>query len=406
MTTSNKGPLSGIRILDLTSVVLGPLATTMLAGLGAEVIKIEAPEGDNARNAGVMKHAGMGHVFLHNNRGKKSVVLDLKRPEGREALLRLAADADVLISNVRAAAMKRLGLHYEALAEINRRLIYVTANGYSSSGPYADLPAYDDLIQGAAGIPWLMQQYGAPEPCYTPITLADRLTGLHVVYAVSAALFARERSGSGQHVEVSMFESVAHFILADHMGGRTFEPQQGPAGYDRLLSPHRRPYKTADGYLCVLIYNDKHWRGFFKGIGRADQFENDPRFSTQQNRSRNIREVYAWVAEIMLTRTTAEWQVLLDEADIPHQTVRSIDELMDDPHLLATGFIAEETHPTEGRIRTLGTPTSWSATPTGGAAPAPRLGEHSASVLREAGYTDDEIQHLAALGATRIAERA
>jgi crotonobetainyl-CoA:carnitine CoA-transferase CaiB-like acyl-CoA transferase len=406
LSSSNQGPLAGVRILDLTSVVLGPLATLTLAGLGAEVIKIEAPEGDNARNAGVMRHAGMGHVFLHNNRGKQSVVLDLKQQEGREALLRLAADADVLISNVRAAAMKRLGLDYDTLSKINGRLIYVSACGYASRGPYADLPAYDDLIQGATGIPWLMQQYGAPEPCYVPITLADRLTGLHVVYVVSAALFARERTGTGQHVEVSMFESVAHFILADHMAGRSFEPAQGPGGYDRLLSPHRRPYKTADGYLCALIYNDKHWRGFFKGIGCPEQFERDPRFSTQQNRSRHISEVYAWVADIMPTRTTAEWQTLLDEADIPYQTVRSIDELLDDPHLRATGFIGEEAHPTEGRVRTLGNPSNWSGTPTGNVNPAPGLGEHSATVLRRAGYTDAEIQRMASLGITRLGQSA
>ncbi|WP_322008972.1 CoA transferase [Paraburkholderia sp. J12] len=403
MTQSNQGPLAGVRILDLTSVVLGPLATLTLAELGADVIKIEAPEGDNARNAGVTKHAGMGHVFLHNNRGKKSVVLDLKHPQGRDALLRLAANADVLITNVRAAAMKRLSLDYAALAEVNKRIIYVSASGYDSRGPYADLPAYDELIQGATGIPWLMQQYGATEPSYTPITLVDRLTAYHVVYAVNGALFAREKTGLGQQVEVSMFESAAHFILADHMAGRTFEPEQGPVGYDRLL--YRRPFRTSDGYLCVLIYNDRHWREFFRLVGHPEQFEQDPRFSSQQARSRNIREVYGWIAGIMPTRTTTEWQALLDEAGIPHQTVRSLDDLLVDPHLRATGFISEEEHPTEGRMLSLGMPTTWSGTPPGKTAPAPRLGEHSAEVLREAGYSDADIEDLDRLGVTRIARQ-
>jgi crotonobetainyl-CoA:carnitine CoA-transferase CaiB-like acyl-CoA transferase len=410
MPTETQGPLAGVRILDLTSIVLGPLATLTLAGLGADVIKIEAPEGDNVREAGAMRHdpdgvehIKMGHVFMHNNRGKRSLVLDLKKPAAREALLRLVKDADVFLSNIRPAAMKRLELDYPALAALNPRLIYVNACGYSARGPYADKPAYDDLIQGAAGVPWLMQQYGAPQPSYAPISLADRVTGLHVAYAVSAALFARERSGVGQEVEVAMFESVAHFVLSDHMAGRTFEPQESEAGYDRLLSHDRRPYKTADGYLCVLIYNDKHWRGFFAAIGKPEQFTHDQRFSTQRNRSRNIRAVYAWVAQVMLTRTTAQWQALLDQADIPHQTINSMEDLLADPHLLATGFIGEEQHPTEGRVRTLGNPTTWSATPLQGLSSAPRLGQHSEEILREIDYSDAEIQALVSIGATVLA---
>jgi crotonobetainyl-CoA:carnitine CoA-transferase CaiB-like acyl-CoA transferase len=404
---TNNGPLSGIRILDLSSIVLGPLATTTLAGLGAEVIKIEAPEGDNVRDAGAMRHdedgyehAKMGHVFMHNNRGKRSLVLDLKKPVAREALLRLVKDADVFLSNVRPAAMKRLGLDYAAMAEVNPRLIYVTACGYSARGPYADRPAYDDLIQGATGIPWLMQQYGAEKPLYAPVSLADRVTGLHVVYAISAALFARERNGRGQEIEVAMFESVAHFVLADHMAGKTFEPAEGDAGYDRLLSPDRRPYETSDGYLCVLIYNDKHWREFFKAINQPDRFSTDERFSSQRNRSRNIRDVYAWVGSIMRTRTTAQWQVLLDKADIPYQVVNSMEDLLNDPHLKATGFIGEEAHPTEGLVRTLGSPTVWSDTRLPQLAPAPRLGEHSVDILLATGYAMEEVRQLLDEGAT------
>jgi crotonobetainyl-CoA:carnitine CoA-transferase CaiB-like acyl-CoA transferase len=415
---THPGPLAGVRILDLSSIVLGPLATLTLAGLGAEIIKIEAPEGDNVREAGSMRtdeegaeHVKMGHVFMHNNRGKKSVVLDLKKPAARQALLRLAKDADVLLSNIRPAAMERLGLGYEALAEVNPQLICVTACGYSARGPYADRPAYDDLIQGATGIAWLMQEYGTGKPMYAPVSIADRVTGLHAAYTISAALFARERSGRGQHIEVSMFESVAHFVLADHMAGRTFavgEPGErvstgddgeGEAGYDRLLSVDRRPYETADGHLCVLIYNDKHWRNFLTMIGKPELFTTDTRFSSQRNRSRRIREVYEWVGGVMRTRTTAQWQALLDEADIPYQKVNSIEDLLDDPHLNATGFIGEETHPSEGRIRTLGNPTVWSGTPLPPLAPAPRLGEHSVEVLLAAGYSHDDVRQLLDEGA-------
>ncbi|MDB5998792.1 MAG: L-carnitine dehydratase/bile acid-inducible protein, partial [Rhizobacter sp.] len=309
-TTRAAGPLAGVRIVDLTSIVLGPLATLTLAGLGAEVIKVEAPEGDNVRNAGVMKNPGMGHVFLHGNRGKKSIVLDLKKASAREALLRLLTDADVFISNVRPAAMKRLGLGSEALQAANPRLIQITACGYGSAGPYADKPAYDDLIQGAVGVPWLTQQHGASVPSYVPLSLADRVSGLHVVYAVTAALYARERDGKGQQVEVPMFESIAHFVLADHMAGQTFDPPQGPAGYDRLLSTNRRPYKTTDGYLSVLIYNDRQWLSFLDAIGQRALFE-DPRFCSQRQRSLNIHFIYGWVAEVMATRSSADWQQLL-----------------------------------------------------------------------------------------------
>jgi crotonobetainyl-CoA:carnitine CoA-transferase CaiB-like acyl-CoA transferase len=377
---TNPLPLAGIRIVDLSSIVLGPLATLTLAGLGAEVVKIEAPEGDNVRSAGCMRHEGMGHVFLHGNRGKKSVVLDLKTPEDREALLALLADADVFVCNVRPAAMRRLGLGPEALAERNPRLVQVTACGYASAGPYADRPAYDDLIQGAAGVPWLMQQHTGGEPRYVPLSLADRVTGLHLVYAVTTALFARERTGRGQQVEVPMFESVAHFVLADHLAGRTFEPPLSDAGYDRLLSTNRRPYPTADGHLCVLIYNDRHWQRFLAAIGQPERFTEDPRFSSQASRSRHIHAVYGFVGEVMRTRTTAEWIELLDRIDIPNQVPNTIEDLLADPQLRASGLLSEQEHPTEGMLRVLGSPVSFAGTEPAPLAPAPALGQHTAAV--------------------------
>ncbi|HSV81466.1 MAG TPA: CoA transferase [Ramlibacter sp.] len=391
-------PLEGIRIVDLTSIVLGPLATLTLAGLGAEVIKVEAPEGDNVRNAGSMLHDAMGHVFLHGNRGKKSVVLDLKQAAAREALLRLLAQADVFVCNVRPAAMRRLGLGPEALAAANPRLIQVTACGYGSGGPYADKPAYDDLIQGAAGVPWLMQQHTGGPPRYVPLSLADRVTGLHLVYAVTAALFARERSGRGLQVEVPMFESVAHFVLADHLAGRSFEPELGPAGYDRLLSANRRPYATADGHLCVLVYNDRHWQRFLEAIGEPERFTQDARFANQAARSRHIHDVYGFVGEVMRTRTTAAWIELLERIDIPHQVPNTMEDLLADPHLQATGLLARQEHPSEASMRVLGAPVRFG--PQAELAPAPRLGEHSSEVLRAAGLSGEQVDALLASGAS------
>ena len=394
------GPLSGVRIIDLTTVVMGPFATQILADLGADVVKVEAPEGDVLRHIAPMRHAGMGHIFLHHNRNKRSVVLDLKQGTGREALLRLARSADVLVYNVRPQAMARLRLTYSDVAAVNPRLIYVGAYGYGQGGPYAAQPAYDDLIQGMVALPSILVDAGAAQPRFVPTAIADRITGLATVNAVSAALFFRERTGKGQSVEVPMFETLAHLVLADHMGGRTFEPQEGPSGYRRMLAPHRAPYATRDGHICVLIYNDKHWRTFFTLIGRKEMFEADPRFSSQEARSRNIAEVYAFVAEHLATRTSAEWLRLLKEADIPATPLNSVDELIDDPHLREAGFFARTTHPTEGNLCMMSPLGIWSASPPGELRPAPRLGEHSVEVLREAGYADAEIDEMLASGVT------
>jgi crotonobetainyl-CoA:carnitine CoA-transferase CaiB-like acyl-CoA transferase len=352
------------------------------------------------RHVGPMRNPGMGHIFLHANQGKRSIVLDLKQPPGREAALRLAERSDVLISNVRPQALARLGLDYAAVRERNARIIHVSCCGFDQEGPYAARPAYDDLIQGATGIPWLMQQYGAQAPCYAPVTLADRVTGLHAVYAVTAALFARERSGEGQAVVVPMFEAMTQFVLADHMAGLTFEPADGAAGYPRLLTPHRRPYRTQDGYLCVLIYNDKHWRSFFAAIGEPERMAGDSRFATHGARAANIDAVYEEVGRIMAQRTTAQWRALLDRADVPNMPMNSPEDLLDDPHHNATGFIRTVEHHTEGRLRTTGCPTRWSGTPPpADTLPAPRLGEHSVAILQELGYSQSEIGQMLGSGA-------
>ncbi len=398
------GPLAGVRIVDLTTVVMGPFATQILADLGADVVKVEAPEGDVLRHIAPMKHPGMGHIFLHHNRNKRSVVLDLKQAAGREALLRLARGADVLIYNVRPQAMQRLKLAYEDVSAANPRIIYVGAYGYSQGGRYAAQPAYDDLIQGMSGLPWATHAAGADRPRYVPTAISDRITGLAAVNAVTAALYCRERTGKGQAVEVPMFETLAQMVLGDHMCGRTFDPPVEPVRYERMLAPHRAPYATKDGYVCVLVYNDKHWRSFFRLIGREEMFDNDPRFSSQEARSRNIGEVYAFVAGQMATRTSAEWLRSLKEADIPVAPLNSVDDVIDDPHLAETGFFPMMEHPTEGRLRMMAPPGAWSQTPPGELRPAPRLGEHSREILREAGYADAEIEALIASRVTLTAE--
>jgi crotonobetainyl-CoA:carnitine CoA-transferase CaiB-like acyl-CoA transferase len=391
--------LAGVRVLDLTTVVMGPYASQILGDHGADVIKIEAPAGDILRYVGPARSPGMGSNFLAANRNKRSLVLDLKQPPARDALKRLAATADVLLHNVRPAAMARLGLAYGDVVPGNPRLIYVAAVGYGESGRYAGRPAYDDLIQGASGLAALIAEGGDGTPRYVPMTLADRTVGLHVANAVMAALLARLRTGKGQAIEVPMFETFAAFVMGDHLGGLTFDPPQGPAGYARVLSRDRRPYATRDGHICVLIYNDKQWRTFFDAIGRPELID-DPRFADHRHRSERIDEVYAFVADLFRTRTTAEWQQLLEAADIPVMPLHTIASLTEDPHLVESGVLRWTEHPSEGRIRVVDVPGSWSETPPSVRRPAPRLGEHSAEVLREAGLTAAEIEALAAAGAT------
>ncbi|MGH8796119.1 MAG: CoA transferase [Caldimonas sp.] len=309
------GPLAGVRIVDMTTVLMGPYATQILGDMGADVIKVEPPRGDGSRDLGPMRNPGMGPLFMHANRSKRSIVLDLKKKAGLRALLRLAKNADVLIYNVRPQAMARLGLSYEEVAAVNPRIVYVGTYGFGQSGPYAARPAYDDLIQGAAGLPSLAVRAGAEMPRYVPCTIADRTVGLNAVNAIAAALYYRERSGEGQAIGIPMFETMAQFVLGDHLGGRTFEPPLGPTGYARLLAQERRPYATKDGYLCALVYNDKQWKSFFALIGRPEVLESDPRFADLGSRSEHIDELYRLVAETLATRTTAEWLVALDRAE-------------------------------------------------------------------------------------------
>jgi crotonobetainyl-CoA:carnitine CoA-transferase CaiB-like acyl-CoA transferase len=300
------GPLGGLTILDLTTVLMGPYATQILADMGADVIKVESPDGDIVRQLGPGRTPGMGGMFLNANRGKRSIAIDLKNPEGRDALLRLARKADAIVYNVRPQAMARLGLGYETLAAANPGIVYVGVFGYGQGGPYASKPAYDDLIQGASTIPTLIATAGDGTPRYVPMTLADRVVGLMAVNAILGGLMHQQRTGVGQRIDVPMFESMTDFVLIDHLGGLTYDPPLDHGGYARLLSRYRRPYQTSDGHICVLIYNDKQWRSFFEAIGQPEFLE-QPRFANHAARHHHINEIYEEVGRIFLGRTTAEW---------------------------------------------------------------------------------------------------
>lgn len=393
MTPRPTGPLASVRILDLTSVILGPYATQILADFGADVIKVEAPSGDIMRHVGPMRNSGMGHIYLNLNRNKRSIVLDLKQAEARDALCELTKTADVIVSNVRPAAMARLGLGYDDVRKLNPSIIYASAVGYGTGGRYAGKPAYDDLIQGLAGLAEVTRNAWGGEPRYMPLAIVDRTVGLYLANAISAALFHRERTGEGQAIEVPMFEVFAEYVLGDHLSGLAFDPPEGPQYYGRLVSKYRRPYATSDGYVCALIYTDVHWKNFFRAIGREELIA-DPRFATHGARADHIDDVYEFVSDSLKTKTTAKWLALLDENDIPAMRLHDVQSLLDDPHLNDIGFFKVVDHPSEGRLRMTQVPGAWSGSPPGIRSLAPKLGEHTTEVLREAGLPDTAIERL------------
>jgi crotonobetainyl-CoA:carnitine CoA-transferase CaiB-like acyl-CoA transferase len=392
------GPLAGVRILDVTTVVLGPWAAQMLGDMGADVVKVEPPEGDTTRRLGPARHPGMAAFFLACNRNKRSIVLDLKHEAGRKALLRLAETADVMMHNFRPQPAARLGLEYEAVRAVNPGIVYCATYGFRAAGPYGHKPAYDDVIQAASGLAALQTPLTG-DPRYMPTIVADKTSSLTVLSAVLSALYHRARTGEGQAIEVPMFESVAAYVMVEHLYGETFVPALETAGYKRILNSQRRPYATKDGFLAILPYTDGHWREFCGLVGRADLLEEE-RFTTITNRLANVEAYYATLAEVAATRTNAEWLELLGRSNVPHGPVNSLETLFTDPQLQATGFWKMVDHPTEGRLRMPDIPPRFSKTPPEIRRLPPRLGEHSLQILEEEGFSRAEIDAMVASGAT------
>ena len=390
------GPLAGVRVLDLTSVFLGPYCTQMLGDMGADIVKIEPPGGDSTRYLGPSRSPGMSGTFLNINRNKRSLQLNLKADGAVAVLERLAASCDVMVHNMRPAAAKRLGIDYGWARAQNDTIIYCAAFGFGAGGRYSGQPAFDDSIQAISGIAGY-QGLLSGQPAYCGTVVADKATGMMTANAILGALFARATTGKGQSVEVPMFETMVSFALAEHLFGAAFEPPLSPPIYPRVVSEYRRPYRTADGFLSVVPYTDRHWSAMFRVIDRQDLID-DPRFGDMAGRTENIDALYRILSEALTGKTTAQWQAALSDNDIPNVPVRDPKDLLDDPHLQDVGFFVEAVHPSEGAIRMTAPPVAFSSTPQAIRRVAPRLGQHSAEILKEFGFSDREVDALMAAG--------
>lgn len=379
LQADDAGPLSGIRVLDLTHHILGPLATQTLGDMGADVIKVEPPEGDPTRNTGPCRHPKMGAMYLGVNRNKRSVVLDLRTPSGMDALTRLVETADVFVHSLRPSAARRRGIDYEGIARMKADIIYASAPGYRSDGPKRDLPAYDDIIQGESGLTGMNERrFG--EPRYVPTVMADKFCGHVLASAISMALFQRERTGEGQAIEVPMLETMLAFNLAEHLWGGNYGQPMGSVGYTRALMAEHRPFRTSDGYICVMATTDAQWRAVFEAIARPELAQ-DPRFSTQTARSARFPELYGLVGDAFLCRTTSEWQERLRALDIPNGVSQRLEDLPSDPYLVETGFFQQYEHPIAGALVTTSIPVKFSRSTPAIRRPPPCLGEHTEEIL-------------------------
>ncbi|WP_076998038.1 CaiB/BaiF CoA-transferase family protein [Variovorax sp. KK3] len=387
--------LEGIRILDLTTVLMGPVCTQNLGDFGAEVIKVEALDGDSSRGIGSAVVPGMAAGFLHSNRNKRSLAIDLKSPEGRDILIDLVQGADAFISNIRPKALARLGLAYEDLIAHKPDLVYVSLVGYGQNGPYADKPAYDDLIQGALAIPTLVAEVGDGVPRYMPVTLMDRMVGVFAANATLAALLHRQRTGEGQSIEIPMFETMATQVLGDHLGGKTFIPESGEMGYKRILAKGRQAYATADGSVCLMVYTDRQWRSYLGLVGRAGQYDGDSRLQGIANRTVHADALCDMIAADVAKQTTAWWLDACERADIPTMPLHTLESLLDDPHLAASGFFRTVAHPVVGTYRDMAAPGRWSRTPPATRRMPPRLGGDTRDILIEAGMSAERVDELA-----------
>lgn len=373
-----KAMLTGIRVLDLTSVVFGPYATQILHDLGAEVLKIEAPEtGDIARWLGApAKTPGMSPTFFALNGGKRSAALNLKQPDDLATMHRLVAECDVLVLNVRGKALARLGLDYAAAKALNPAIIYVHCVGFGQDGPYADEPAYDDVIQAATGFTSLSTRVdGDPRPRYTPSLIADKVSGLHAAYAALAAIVHKLRTGEGQYVEVPMFEAFAQFALVEHLAGLTYDPPNAGPCYARQIDPNRQPFPTSDGWIAIVPYTEQAWPGLLNALGAGEVLD-DPRFLTRELRIANVTHLYAILAGLTVNHTSADLLELCRSLDLPARTARDIADIHDDPHLAETGFFTRREHPVEGAYWEMKQPVEFGGWPARERGLPPGLGEH------------------------------
>lgn len=393
------GALDGIRVIDMTSVLFGAYTSQILGDLGADVVKVESPGSKPGQGGDIFRYTGkpaktpgMGPIFQHFNRNKRSVLIDLTTAEGKESLAKLLSTADVFITNVRMAGLAKLGFDYDAVRALKPDIVYVHCAGFGSDGPYAKLQAYDDLIQAASGATDLLSRVdGNPAPRYQPTLVADKSSGLYAAYASLAALFHHQRTRQGQFVEVPMFECFTYFNMTENLYGHTFVPPTGSYGYSRVFNPNRKPYRTMDGYLAILPYSDAQWDDFFEIGGMPPgTFTQNPRYATYAMRTENIAEIYAMIEEVAATRTTDDWVRLLSERNVPCMRVRHLDEVMDDPHLVQTNFFQRRQHPSEGEYIALRHPVRFSETPASIRRDAPRLGEHTAEILDEIARASSE----------------
>ena len=386
-----KRPLEGYRIVDLTSVVLGPYCTQLLGDLGADVIKVESPSGDIMRHAGPMVSEAMGPIYLTINRNKRAMTLDLKTEGAKEILRALAKTADGFIHNIRAGGMRRLGFDYESVKALNPNIIYCHAVGYGSKGHYAERQAYDDLVQAASGAAFMIpQQDGTTEPRYFPGLVADKTTGLHAAYAMLAAFLHRERTGEGQFVEVPMMECMVSFTMAENLFGYTFDPPRDPIAYTRSINPNRKPYRTKDGYIAIMPYTNENWERYLAHGGMAHLMK-DPRYSTYEERTKNITDLYKVCEEVALLKTTDEWMDTLARENVPSMRVHSLKSVLEDPQVSETGFLERRDHPSEGSYFAIHNPIEFSESPVSIDREPPLLGQHNEELLNELGFKEEEF---------------
>jgi crotonobetainyl-CoA:carnitine CoA-transferase CaiB-like acyl-CoA transferase len=395
-------PLSGVKVLDLSAVIMGPYCTQILADLGADVIKVESLEGDIIRNVGPAKHAGMAAMFLNCNRGKKSIALDLANPRARAALNGLIKGSDIFIHSMRPNSITKMGLDYEDVRAVESRIIYCALTGFGLAGPYAGKPAYDDIIQSASGLAALEGELRGT-PGYAPTVVADKVSALTATYSIMAALLHRHKTGIGQYLEVPMFETMASFNLVEHLSGAIYpEPMSRPL-YGRVVSKFRHPYRTTTDYISALVHTDRHFHKFCDMIGQPE-LKSDERFKNIAARTKNVNAYYKFLEDEIAKRPAEEWVRLLEEAEIPVQKIVSTDELLHDPHLEKVGFFKQVEQPGEGTLRVPGFPAQFSETPARVCSGVPRLGEHTVDVLRDAGMSAEDIDALIASGAALSAD--